>query len=70
MLNSLILISSKRITKWISIGASLEKTEPFNTKLGPIMSNLANDKVSSNFYNSVLLPNDSPLYYSNFILNL
>ena len=55
MLDSLTSDKSETVTNWISTGASPEKIKPFDTNLAPIMSNLANSKVSLKFNNSVLL---------------
>ena len=54
MLNSLTLDNSKKVTNWISIGASREKIKPFDTNFAPIMSNLASRRVNLKFNNSVL----------------
>ena len=68
--SSLISDSNKKITNWIPTGVSSEKNKPFDTNLGPTMSNLINGGVILNFKNSVLVQKFSSSSYKNFILNL
>ena len=55
MLSSLILDSNKKGTYWTLTGISPEKKKSFDTNLKPIMSNLANGRVTLKFKNSVLV---------------
>ena len=43
--------------------------KPFDTNLEPTLSNLANDRVTLKFNDSVLVQKSSPLLYSNLSLN-
>ena len=70
MLNSLIFGSNKKITNWILTRISSENIEPFDTKLEPPMSNLANVRVTLKFNNPVLVQKSYSSLYSNFILSL
>ena len=51
-------------------GISSENIEPFDTKLEPPMSNLANVRVTLKFNNPVLVQKSYSSLYSNFILSL
>ena len=48
----------------------LKKIKPFDPSLTPIMSNLADGRVSIKFNNSGLVKKSSSLIYSKYILNL
>ena len=51
MLNSLTLDNNKKVTNWISEGASPENIKPFERNLVPTMTNLANSKAMLKFSN-------------------
>ena len=55
MLNSLTLDNNKKVTNWILTRVSLEKSKLFDPILAPIMSNLANGRISFKFSNFVLV---------------
>ena len=55
MLSSVTVDNNKKIIYWISTGISSETIKPFDTKLKPTMSNLANGKVNLKVNNSVLV---------------
>ena len=54
ILSSLILDSFKKVTNWTSTQILSEKFKPFDTNPESIMSNLANDRVTLEFNNSIL----------------
>ena len=68
MLNSVILDNIKKVSNWISTGASPKKIKPFDVNLALIMTNLANGIINLKLGNSVLVPKNSYSLYSNFIL--
>ena len=55
MLSSVTVDNNKKTIYWISTGISSETIKPFDTKLKPTMSNLANGKVNLKVNNSVLV---------------
>ena len=69
MLNSLTLGNNKKVTESRSTWISPRIIKPFDTSRAPILTNLANGKVSLKFNNSVLVQKKSSAWYSNFILN-
>ena len=54
MLNSLALNNNKKVTNWILKGISPEKKKPFYPSLAPVMSNLANCRISIKSNSSAL----------------
>ena len=70
MLSSLMLVSNKKVAKWILTPISSAKTKPFDSKLESTKFNLANSWVALKFINSVLVQKDSSSSYSNYILNV
>ena len=70
MLNSLTLDSNKNVTNWILTGISPEKIKHLDPVLAPIMSILANGRVSIKFTDSVLMQKNSSSLYTNFVVNL
>ena len=70
ILSSLTLDSNEKVANWISTGILSEKIKPFDTKLEPTMSNLANGRVILISSDSVLVQKDSSSLYINFTLNL
>ena len=55
MHSSLIFDSNKKVTNLISTEISSEKNKLFGTNIEPTMSNLANDRVTLKYNNSVLV---------------
>ena len=65
MLSLLKWDNNNKVNNWISTGISSEKIKPFDSSLAPIMSDLANDRVSIKFNNIALVQIFLLLLYSN-----
>ena len=69
ILNSLILDSNEKVTKWISTGISSEKIKRFDAGREPTMSSLTNGSILLQFNNSVSVQKSLSSMCSNFILS-